>query len=102
MNNERVVVKFTQSWRGYSKGEIAGFAEGLAKALIDGKVAQLSGGGKAAAAGASKGSAGKGGAGKGDSGKPGKHAAPPAGDDDTPPPGADTPPPAEDDDEPKP
>lgn len=40
MSNERVVVKFTQSWRGYSKGERAGFDSAQAKALIDGKVAE--------------------------------------------------------------
>ena len=40
MSNERVVVKFTQSWRGYSKNERAGFDAAQAKALIDGKVAE--------------------------------------------------------------
>lgn len=40
MSNENVVVKFTQSWRGYSKGESAGFNAEQAKSLIDGKAAE--------------------------------------------------------------
>jgi len=51
MSNERVVVKFTQSWRGYSKGERAGFDAEQAKALIDGKVAEVVKAVPAAAAG---------------------------------------------------
>lgn len=39
MSNDNVVVKFIQSWRGYSKGESAGFTAEQAKALVDGKVA---------------------------------------------------------------
>lgn len=39
MSNDNVVVKFTQSWRGYSKGESAGFSADQAKALVEGKVA---------------------------------------------------------------
>ncbi|MBU0791021.1 MAG: hypothetical protein KKC55_11135, partial [Gammaproteobacteria bacterium] len=70
MSNERVVVKFIQSWRGYSKGERAGFDAAQARALVDGKVAEMV---KAAPAAA----AAKGGAGKanGSSGKPAKPAA---------------------------
>jgi hypothetical protein len=70
MSNDRVVVKFIQSWRGYSKGERAGFDAAQAKALVDGKVAEMA---KAAPATA----AAKGGAGKANSGtgKPAKPAA---------------------------
>ncbi|MBU0565098.1 MAG: hypothetical protein KJ890_16545 [Gammaproteobacteria bacterium] len=106
MSNERVVVKFIQSWRGYSKGERAGFDAAQARALVDGKVAEMV---KAAPAAA----AAKGGAGKanGSSGKPAKPAA------DNKPADAEAPPPAPeviepeaggntqpgaDDDEPKP
>lgn len=49
MSDEKVVVVFKQSWRGYSKGEKAGFDEAQAKALVDGKVAELLKGGKAGA-----------------------------------------------------
>jgi len=106
MSNERVVVKFTQSWRGYSKGERAGFDAAQAKALVDGKVAEVV---KAAPAVA----AAKGGTGKtsGGTGKPAKpaagskpanteapSAAPETVDSET----GDTPPPGDDDDEPKP
>lgn len=70
MSNERVVVKFIQSWRGYSKDERAGFDAAQAKALVDGKVAEMV---KAApAAAAPKGSAGKP---NGGAGKPSKPAA---------------------------
>jgi hypothetical protein len=70
MSNDRVVVKFIQSWRGYSKGERAGFDAAQAKALVDGKVAEMA---KAAPVTA----AAKGGAGKANSGagKPTKPAA---------------------------
>lgn len=37
----RVIVKFAGSWRGYSKGEIAGFDEDVAQSLIDGERAEL-------------------------------------------------------------
>lgn len=37
----RVIVKFTGSWRGYSKGEVAGFEEDVAQSLIDGERAEL-------------------------------------------------------------
>lgn len=40
MSNDNVVVKFIQSWRGYSKGEAAGFSAEQAKSLIEGKVAE--------------------------------------------------------------
>lgn len=59
MSNERVVVKFAQSWRGYSKGECAGFDEVQAKALVDGGVAELAKGGKAAAKVGGKGGSAK-------------------------------------------
>lgn len=49
MSNEKVMVVFAKSWRGYSKGEKAGFDEAQAKALVDGKVAELLKGGKAGA-----------------------------------------------------
>lgn len=107
MSNERVVVKFTQSWRGYSKGERAGFDVAQAKALIDGKVAEQV---KAVpAAAAPKGSEGKAGAGSRGKGKGGAANIKPE-EDDTPPPVTEppapetggTPPSADDDDEPKP
>jgi len=76
MSNERVVVKFKQSWRGYSKGELAGFDPAQAKALVDGEVAELSKGGKAPAKpAASKPATGKAGE------KPGSATAPAAGGD---------------------
>lgn len=49
MSNDKVVVVFAKSWRGYSKGEKAGFDEAQAKALVDGEVAELAKGGKATA-----------------------------------------------------
>jgi len=106
MSNERVVVKFTASWRGYSKGERAGFDAAQAKALIDGKVAEQV---KGVPAAAPKGAAGKAGGGSGGQGKGGAANTKPA-EGDTPPPATeppapetiDTPPPADDDDEPKP
>jgi len=76
MSNERVVVKFKQSWRGYSKGEPAGFDADQAQALVDGGVAELSKGGKALAKpAASKPATGKAG------GKPAGVNAPAAGGD---------------------
>lgn len=38
---EKVIVKFVGSWRGYSAGEIAGFAQDVAQSLIDGGRAEL-------------------------------------------------------------
>ncbi|WP_313315279.1 hypothetical protein [Stutzerimonas nitrititolerans] len=109
MSNERVVVKFTQSWRGYSKGERAGFDAAQVKALIDGKVAeQVKAVPPAAAPKGGEGKAGTGSRGKGKGGaantKPGEVDPPPPA---TEPPvsetGATPPPPADDDDdEPKP
>jgi hypothetical protein len=37
--SEKVIVKFTKPWRGYSPGEIAGFEESVAEALVGGGVA---------------------------------------------------------------
>ncbi|KAF1310957.1 hypothetical protein BLX42_11275 [Pseudomonas sp. SG-MS2] len=37
--SEKVIVKFTKPWRGYSPGEIAGFEEDAAGALVAGGVA---------------------------------------------------------------
>lgn len=37
---EKRAVKFLQSWRGYSTGEIAGFEEKVAVQLVKGKVAE--------------------------------------------------------------
>ena len=37
--SEKVIVKFTKPWRGYSPGEVAGFEEGVAEALVGGGVA---------------------------------------------------------------
>ncbi|MFV3383113.1 hypothetical protein [Pseudomonas sp. NY15354] len=37
----KVIVEFTGSWRGYGKGEVAGFEEEVAQSLIDGGRAQL-------------------------------------------------------------
>ncbi|MBV6287363.1 hypothetical protein [Pseudomonas aegrilactucae] len=61
----QVIVEFTGSWRGYGKGEVAGFEEDLAQSLVDGGRAQLyegkksgkSGGGKAKTPPAGKGPA---------------------------------------------
>lgn len=58
----KVIVVFTGSWRGYSKGEVAGFEEDVAQSLIDGGRAELhdgkktgkSGGGKSKTAPAAK------------------------------------------------
>lgn len=93
MSNKKVVVEFSKPWRGYSKGEKAGFDEEQANALVKGKVAEL-------VKGSGKGS-GKGGAAKPGSGKPSP--APDADDDTKPAP--DTPPADDaqaDDDEKKP
>lgn len=37
--SEKVIVKFTKPWRGYSPGEIAGFDESVVEALVGGGVA---------------------------------------------------------------
>ena len=37
--SEKVIVKFTKPWRGYSPGEVAGFEEDVAEALVGGGVA---------------------------------------------------------------
>lgn len=37
----KVIVVFTGSWRGYSKGEVAGFEENVAQSLIEGGRAEL-------------------------------------------------------------
>lgn len=37
--SEKVIVKFTKPWRGYSPGEVAGFEEGAVEALVGGGVA---------------------------------------------------------------
>ncbi|MFI8736580.1 hypothetical protein ACIGKM_11765 [Ectopseudomonas toyotomiensis] len=99
MSNGKVMVVFAKSWRGYSKGEKAGFDEDQANALVKGKVAELLKAGKASAKpAAAPGSKGKG---KGGSGE----AAPEPGAGDETPPDPDTPPADEeagDDDEPKP
>ncbi len=69
MSNEKVAVKFTRSWRGYSVGEVACFGEVAAGDLVKGKVAELLKGGSAAGKPGASAPAGKGG-GKG-SGKGG-------------------------------
>ncbi|MDU9391546.1 hypothetical protein [Pseudomonas sp. zfem002] len=38
---EKVIVKFTGSWRGYSAGEVAGFSEEAAQSLIAGGRAEV-------------------------------------------------------------
>ncbi|MDF2076630.1 hypothetical protein P2Q70_18760 [Pseudomonas mendocina] len=96
MSNEKVLVLFTQSWRGYSKGEKACFDDGQAKALVDGKVAELVKAGKASAEPAAAATTGKG-SGKGGAAKAGSSGvAPEPGADDDTPPAPDTPP-ADDD-----
>lgn len=70
MSNEKVMVVFAKSWRGYSKGEKAGFDEAQATALVDGKVAELVKAGKASAKPAAAASTGKG-SGKGGAAKAG-------------------------------
>lgn len=37
--SEKVIVKFSKPWRGYSPGEIAGFDESVVEALVGGGVA---------------------------------------------------------------
>ncbi|HCV39178.1 MAG TPA: hypothetical protein DGQ94_10740 [Pseudomonas sp.] len=37
----KVIIKFTGSWRGYSAGEIAGFPEDVAQSLVEGGRAEL-------------------------------------------------------------
>ncbi|TRO33878.1 hypothetical protein EQ845_16645 [Pseudomonas putida] len=51
----KVIVVFTGSWRGYSKGEVAGFEEEVAQSLIAGNRAELYDGKKAAKSGGGKG-----------------------------------------------
>ncbi|MDH0702449.1 hypothetical protein N5D41_13260 [Pseudomonas toyotomiensis] len=106
MSNEKVAVKFTKSWRGYSAGEVACFGEVAAGDLVKGKVAELVKAGKAPDKPAASAPTGKGGGkGKG-SGKGGSgEAAPEPGAPVDTPPAPDTPPADEepgDDDEPKP
>jgi len=64
----RVIVKFTGSWRGYSKGEVAGFEEDVAQSLIDGERAELVDAKKAKAASKPKTPVGKAGGGEGQPG----------------------------------
>lgn len=106
MSNDRVVVKFIQSWRGYSKGERAGFEAAQAKALVDGKVAEMAKAGPVTAA--AKGGAGKASGGTGKPAKPAvdnkpaePEAPPPAPEVVEPEAGGNTQP-GDDDDEPKP
>ncbi|WP_145914947.1 hypothetical protein KV708_19220 [Comamonas thiooxydans] len=47
---DNVAVQFLKSWRGYNKGEVAGFTAEQAEALVDGKVAELHGKGRKPAA----------------------------------------------------
>lgn len=64
---DNVAVQFLKSWRGYNKGEVAGFSAEQAEALIDGKVAEPHAKGKkSASVGADK----KAGAGKSEKGAP--------------------------------
>lgn len=53
----KVIVTFTGSWRGYGKGEVAGFEEDVAQSLIDGGRAELYEGKKTGKSGGSKGKA---------------------------------------------
>lgn len=64
----RVIVKFTGSWRGYSKGEVAGFEEDVAQSLIDGERAELVDAKKAKAGSKPKTPVGKPGGGEGQPG----------------------------------
>lgn len=108
MSNEKVAVKFTKSWRGYSAGEVACFGEVAAGDLVKGKVAELVKGGGSAVKPVASAPAGKGGgkgSGKGGAAKAGNgEASPPPGADDDTPPSPDTPPADEEpgDDEQKP
>ncbi|WP_095153961.1 hypothetical protein [Pseudomonas sp. Irchel 3E13] len=54
----KVIVVFTGSWRGYSKGEVAGFEEDVAQSLIDGGRAELRDGKKGGKSGSGKGKPG--------------------------------------------
>lgn len=47
--SEKVIVKFTKPWRGYSPGEVAGFEESIAESLVGGGVATGYSSGSAAA-----------------------------------------------------
>ena len=47
--SEKVIVKFTKPWRGYSPGEVAGFEESVAESLVGGGVATGYSSGSAAA-----------------------------------------------------
>ncbi|MEE1922898.1 hypothetical protein V0R50_21160 [Pseudomonas sp. 148P] len=51
----KVIVVFTGSWRGYSRGEVAGFEEDVAQSLIDGGRAELREGKKGGKSGSGKG-----------------------------------------------
>lgn len=64
----RVIVKFTASWRGYSKDEIAGFEEDVAQSLIDGGRAELVDAKKAKTGSRTKTTPGKAGGGEGQPG----------------------------------
>lgn len=44
---EKVIVTFTGAWRGYSKGEVAGFEKEVAESLVEGGRAELYEGKKA-------------------------------------------------------
>ncbi|CAM3851466.1 hypothetical protein [Ectopseudomonas alcaliphila] len=95
MSNEKVAVKFTKSWRGYSAGEVACFGEVAAGDLVKGKVAELVKAGKAPDKPAAPAPAGKGGgkgSGKGGAAKAGSgEAAPEPGAPVDTPPNPDTP-----------
>ncbi|HDS1679159.1 TPA: hypothetical protein QEM39_000636 [Pseudomonas putida] len=84
----KVIVVFTGSWRGYSKGEVAGFEKDVAQSLIDGGRAELHDGKKT----------GKSGGGKVKTGQ----AAPQPGPSTEPPPNSDSPTTDSDDEEEKP
>ena len=43
---DNVAVQFLKTWRGYNKGEVAGFPAEQAEALVNGKVAEPYGSGK--------------------------------------------------------
>lgn len=51
----KAIVTFTGSWRGYGKGEVAGFEEDVAQSLIDGGRAELYEGKKAGKSSSGKG-----------------------------------------------
>lgn len=54
----KAIVMFTGAWRGYGKGEVAGFEEDVAQSLIDGGRAELYEGKKAGKSGSGKGKPG--------------------------------------------